>query len=134
MMAFEQGSSAHAPVGDYLISALFWLAILAAAMVIDARAQRQAAGRFGPRPRRVYLALAVAWLLPVAAMAILLSGTGGRQPTWWPGTGAGQAVAGLITYLVAMSSLTAVVMLGRGLTWGRLRRRLWRHLPGGLAN
>ncbi len=132
--AFDLGNSAHAPVSYYLIGALFWLAILAAATVIDARAERQAHSRPGPRPRRVYLALAGAWLLPVAGMAVLLTASGGRQPSWWPGTDAGQALAGLGTYLVAMSSLTALVLLGRAVTSGRFRRMFWRYPPGGLAD
>lgn len=57
----------------------------------------------------------------------------GQPPSWWTGSGVEQAVASLVLFAVTCCLLTAVVMVARAASWGRLRQRCWRYPPRWLA-
>lgn len=112
------GAQEHASILYYVISVAVVIACLIAAVLAYLAASRISNASVRPRPRPLYLLLAAGYAAPVALFVraaiahVHLSAVGG----WKPMTG------GMLATCCAVGTL---LMLGRALTWGRLRRAFW---------
>ena len=95
--------------------------LVIAASFANSCASRLSLRTSGPRPRAVYLLLACACGAVAAACAIIGRRLGDQAG--WQADALGEAMV--------LGGGLAVVMFGRAVTWGWVRRCFWLHPPGG---
>ena len=104
----------------YLVAGI---ALIAAFALADRCATRLSARMGGPRPRAVYLSLACGWLAVAVPCAVVGERMG--QQTGWRSNALGMTMF--------LCGAMALVMLGRAVTWGRVRPYFWLHPPAGVG-
>jgi hypothetical protein len=100
------------------LAAVSGLATAAANVVAERRARRLKM----PRPRLVYLFMALGWALAGGAGALLAWVAGARSTG--PGVGEDWIATGLV-WLTMISACATLMMIGRALTAGTARRPSW---------
>jgi len=107
-----------------LVAGTLDISIVVIALSTDAYLTHRARRLAGLRSRPAYLAMAVSPLvLAVVCIYIAAVPLNVHHPR----------LSGLSTLIGALSGWTALLALGRALTWGRLRRLCWIYPPAGSA-
>jgi hypothetical protein len=113
----------HAPRWEHDLAGLaLYTGLIVAALSTDAYLTRRARRLAGPRSRVTYLAAGTG-LLPLAAGCIAAA------PSLY--ARGNPSLADAFGFIGLLASWTALLALGRALTWGRLRRHCWIYPPAG---